>query len=57
MAALIRCMCWCGVAVQTYPRVGRVVGNFYDAAGQGTAELAVVHEKAAEGKKIKVGGA
>lgn len=42
------------VYVQTYPKMGRVVGNFYDEAGKATAELAAVHKKAAEGKKIKV---
>jgi hypothetical protein len=34
--------------------MGRVVGNFYDAAGKATAALATVHTKAAEGKKKKV---
>lgn len=43
--------------VQTYPRIGKVVGRFYDESGQPTAALAEVHRKAEEGKQLQVGAA
>lgn len=50
----VHCLPMLLLLLQTYPRMGRVVGNFYDAAGKSTAAHATVHQKAAEGKKKKV---
>jgi len=56
------CCCYCvhpgqnHCMLQTYPRLGKLVGRFYDASGQPTAELASVQARAQEGKKLQVGG-
>lgn len=44
----------CLPPAQTYPRLGRVVGRFYDEAGRPTAALTEVHTKAEDGKELKV---
>lgn len=44
----------CLPPAQTYPRVGRVVGRFYDEGGLPTAALAEVRTKAEDGKELKV---
>lgn len=44
---------WLKFYHETYPRLGKLVGRFYDASGQPTAELASVQARAQEGKKLQ----
>lgn len=51
---MVCCLHSCLPPAQTYPRVGRVVGRFYDEGGLPTAALAEVRTKAEDGKELKV---